>query len=314
MGLVADIADTYTRIGDAIAAGAERRGQIWGQTFSTLGQIPGQVIQQAQQQRASDQESQMRAQQLQAGQVELQQRQAQAKAQAIMGSALARYTKPDGTMDTTGMIQDVANSGSPQLIPDLLETSAKADKARAEALDAKMASDTAQRTLAGSVGAEIQPYIDAGDWENAAGHSITRISQLVKDGLIPADAGQALVLQMDPSNPAGIQQAQRAMLAAAPEYNKPISTEPGAQTSTLARMTTGSPPCSPPPVSRRRKRSWRPMPRPSARRRKRPPRNRRPRRLRRSGRRHPPRPKRRGTTSRMNRRRAHVSSWIRGLR
>lgn len=81
------LADLLLRSADAQAAGLRNSGQIWGSAVQSLGQLPGQVVQQQQQQQEAAQNARLRDQQVQVNDAQLAGAQREAADQGALDTA-----------------------------------------------------------------------------------------------------------------------------------------------------------------------------------------------------------------------------------
>jgi hypothetical protein len=118
------IAGTYHDIGQQKLDAGLRSGQIWGNALASLGQIPGQIQQQKQQ----DLENQQRQQQLQIGQTQLAGLKAEQASQAAAQQVLSdpAVMNPDHTYNLPVLSQKLGAAGiSPTVQANLLDTFGK---------------------------------------------------------------------------------------------------------------------------------------------------------------------------------------------
>lgn len=112
MALTATIAELMLEKGRAQAAGALGAGQAWSGALQNIGQGISQIPQQIQQQKAQQQESQLRG-------IQVDEAQRRIDAEKAMDAAFAGAIKPDGTLDDTALLQHLPGHLVPSVMQNL---------------------------------------------------------------------------------------------------------------------------------------------------------------------------------------------------
>lgn len=176
--------DAITRIltqqGNAQAAAAQNRGQIWGGTIANLGQLLGAAPQAAANQRALEQERSQRLalgnQQLQMGDFQLQEAKRRAASQQMLQGILSQpdVIGPDGQINISKL--GIADPG-------LIESFNKVNESTLKVTEARQKVAAAERDDL----SEFAHTLEGHDYQTQAGLLATRLAADVKAGRLPKD-------------------------------------------------------------------------------------------------------------------------------
>src|SRR5215471_10102113 len=187
---MASIADILIAKGNAAAAGALARGNIYADLIRNLSSVPGQVIQ-SQRQYEQDQLRQQALQQqlaesnqnLQLGRMQMQEKQRDLDAQSIIGS-LPRG--PNGELDIPAL-ENAARQHDPLLVPHVTALAQKLNTATSDYQTAQLKADELRADRLGDVGLQLlQNPTDLGSFQLA-------VAELANKGLIPKTKAPTLL-------------------------------------------------------------------------------------------------------------------------
>ncbi len=242
MGYGSDYANAAARIfeSEAAARGEATRanGQLWGSALAGIGNtIANYPIEQAKIAEAKQRQ--------QVGQMQIEDIQRQRQAQQLLDSAYQTYGGDIGKLTST-----LAASGQGHLIPTVMESHAKYQKALADAAEASDKVEASHANIAAQVGAEMQTYLDEGGpnaVKNAAGHGLVRLSDLQKRGILPDANAQQLASEINPDDEQSVRGLAKRLVDAPKLLEKPVVLpRPGSKLVTPSGQTLAEIPANEP--------------------------------------------------------------------
>lgn len=209
------ISDLLVAKGNAEAQAVSSRGNIYADLIRNLSSLPGQYVQQQEQDRKEKLKEQLTQQQIALGGQQL----ATGQRQAQDVSTLDRIWndpsvfKPDGSINRDGVRQRLSDAGGGHLLPQVTETIDHLDESRANLQQKQQALAEAQRESLGKDALQL----DATNSDAGAFHLV--VAARAQQGLIPKDQATALLALTDPAEIKQVTDRWKAGTAAgAPKY------------------------------------------------------------------------------------------------
>lgn len=221
MSLVDAIPQTIKEIGRLRGQGQLARG-AYGQSLADIGQMVAGIPEQMRQRKLEEQQAQIRAQQMEAGALELAEKKRAAAADEALSNAMAQALAPDGTIDPQKLTQHIAGTPAAAKLPEILQHLTAMQKATVDLDVSRGALDESQRDEMGALAAAAEAAGD--DPDTQAGVLLTGIASRVKRNRMTQDEARPII----------------ANLMGDVDGEGPAQPDPEKVTSTIARMKAAS--------------------------------------------------------------------------